>query len=261
MTRSLVAGLVLAGCALVSSPPSAQAQFGGLIKKTVADKLKKKPADSVQAPSAQAAASQNNPAASFGSAVLEITQGNFDATLNGLTAEIKLQDEFRQTLAKYPTNEQYAACKQHVPESPEGKKLTAEYTNAMQDPKPTEMQRRMMAVATKLEALEKTQCPNDPNTWNSSRKMERLDSIRVQAAAATGGNTTSYQYSILIERIARGCALQAAGGAGSTVGKDSTVMVQGAGPKMFWVWTRGEMRMFNAANCRKFADLTKRLMA
>jgi hypothetical protein len=237
MTRSLIAGLVLAGCALTTLPPSAEAQLGGLIKKKVTDAIKKKPADSAQAPGKQPSGSQNNPAANFGSAVLEITQANFDAVIRGLNAELKLQDEFRQVLAKFPTDEQYAACKAHVPESPEGKKLMAEYANAMQDPKPAEMQRRMLAVGEKLEALEKTQCPNDPYTWNSSKRMEKLEQIREQAAEAAGiGASTSsvanddrmsireqlqatrsifrgwrvafangQQYGILVERIERGC--------------------------------------------------------
>jgi hypothetical protein len=300
MTRSLVAGLVLAGCALAASPPSAEAQLGGLIKKKVTEAIKKKPADSAQAPGKQPSASQNNPAASFGSAVLEITPATFDAVIRGLNAELKLQDEFRQVLAKFPTDEEYAACKKRVPETPEGKKLMAEYANAMQDPKPAEMQRRMLAVGEKLQALEKTQCPNDPDTWNSSKRMEKLEQIREQAAEAAGiGASTSsvanddrmsireqlqatrsifrgwrvafatgQQYGILVERIERGCALQsgeggpsAAGVVSDTARLDSTLIkVPGVGNKIFWVWTRGEMRVLNSANCRKFADLNNRLM-
>ena len=169
MTRSLVAGIVLAGCALAASPPGAEAQLGGLIKKKVSEALTKKPADSAQAPGKQTTGTQNNPATPFGSAVLEITPSTFDAVIRGLTAEVKLQDEFRQVLAKFPTNEEYAACKQRVPQTPEGQKLMAEYMNTMQNSKPEEVQGRIAAVAEKLKTLEKTQCPNDPYTWAPSK--------------------------------------------------------------------------------------------
>ena len=38
------------------------------------------------------------------------------------------------------------------------------------------------------------------------------------------------------------------------------MLIRGTGVKIFWIFTARETRVVNAANCRKFKDLTKRLM-
>jgi hypothetical protein len=283
MTRSLVAAIVLAACAPFALPLTAEAQLGSLIKKKVAEAIKK-PADSVKSVEQKPAAPGGNAQSPFGEAVLEITQPAFDATIRGLTAELRLQEEFRQVLAKYPTPEQYEACKAHVATGPEGAKLMSDAYNVPQNTPVEEIQRRQLAMGAAMEALMKKACPNDPNVWNPYNRKQKLDTIHLQAAEAAGtaastsslpdneGTSirarfesqpfifrggrlaflTGIQYSILQERIERGCAL--------TEKSPNGVKVPGFGTGIFWVFSGVEMGVLTPANCQRFSDLNKRLM-
>lgn len=283
MTRSLVAVIVLAVCAPFALPVTAEAQFGSLIKKKVTEAIKK-PADSAKSVEQKPTGSGGSSQLGSNSDVLEITQPAFDAVIHGLNAELKLQDEFRQLLAKYPTPEQYEACKVRAAQSPDGAKIMALLTNMPENVSGAEAQRRMQAMATGMDSLTKKQCPNDPNVWNPYNRAQKLDSIHNQAAEAAGlaASTSSLpenaetsirarfegqpfifhggrlaflterQYSVLIERIERGCALSERPPGG--------VKVPGIGNNVYWVFTGVEMGVLTPPNCTRFSDLNKRLM-
>jgi hypothetical protein len=283
MTRSLVAAIALAVCTPLALPHTAEAQLGSLIKKKVTEAIKK-PADSAKSVDQKPAASRGNAQSPFNEAVLEITQPAFDATIRGLTAELKLQDEFRQVLAKYPTPEQYEACKTRAATGPEGTKMMSDFMNMPQNSSVEEVQRRQQAMSAGMEALMKKACPNDPNVWNPYNRRQKLDSIHEQAAEAAGlaaatssvqdneGTSirarfegqpfifrggrlaflTALQYGILQERIERGCAL--------TEKPPNGVKVPGFGNGIYWVFTGVEMGVLTPPNCSRFSDLSKRLM-
>lgn len=318
MTRSLVAGIVLAVCAPLTLPLTAEAQLGGLIKKKVTEAIKK-PAEPAK-PAEQKPAESSSQSA-FSSDVLEITQPAFDAVIRGLNAELRLQEEFRRELAKYPTPEEYEACKARAAQSPEGAKIMAEYSNMPEKITPEDLQRRIQNMTTGMEALIKKVCPNDPNVWNPYNRAQKLDSIHVQAAEAAGmaastaslpdergtfipvsfvvepfifrggrlASLTGRQYSVLVERIERGCELNGAPpGIGARTapapnipplpgmkadappapasppapssGAPGGVKVPGVGNNVYWVFTGVEMGVLTPPNCRRFADLSKLLM-
>jgi hypothetical protein len=123
--------------------------------------------------------------------------------------------------------------------------------------------------------------------WPNGKRSERLAEIHVKAAEAAGSESSASntvqsgeavaflfayeaaptvafalwnenQYSIAIERIDRLCDYNNAPAGGNTT--DGKLMIQGTGVKIFWVFTARETGVVNAANCRKFKDLTKRLM-
>jgi hypothetical protein len=283
MTRSLLAGIVLAVCAPLALPLTAEAQLGGLIKKKVTEAIKK-PAEPAKAEEKKPPGSEGSSQPGFNSDVLEITQPAFDAVIRGLNAELKLQDAFRLVLAKYPTPQEYEACKAHAAQTPEGAKIMSEFTNMPENVSAEEAQRRMQAMSTGMEALMKKQCPNDPDDWNPYKRKQKLEAIHEQAAEAAGmaastaslpddkgsfiragfegepfifrggrlAFLTGRQYDILGERIERGCTL--------TERPPGGVKVPGIGNNVYWVFTGGELGVLTPANCARYSDLSKRLM-
>lgn len=283
MTRSLVAGIVLAVCAPLALPITAEAQLGAIIKKKVTDAIKK-PAEPAKPGEEKPSGSEGSSQSAFNSDVLEITQPAFDAVIRGLNAELKLQDEFRQVLAKYPTQQEYEACKVRVAQSPAGAKIMSGLTSMPENVSAEEAQRRMQAMSAGMDSLMKKQCPNDPNEWNPYNRQQKLDSIHEQAAEAAGlaASTSSLpdnagtsirarfevepfifrggrlafltgrQYDVLVERIERACGLSERPSAG--------VKVPGIGNNVYWVFTGGEMGVLTPPNCRRFSDLNNRLM-
>jgi hypothetical protein len=287
MARFATALVVVAVLSL-PAPNSAQAQLGGLIKKKVTEAIKGPEKQPEQKP-ASSASTDNSPPG-FGSDVLEITEPVFAGVIRGLETELRLQAEFRQELAKYPTQAQYDECLAKVPESPEYKKIIEKLANLPENATGEQAMAASQKAAAEGQALTDKTCPVKPvdTVWPNGKKMERLEEIRGKAAEAAGSESSasntgwsglelaliftydvepgaafavwnSRQYSIAIERIDRLCDYNNGPGAGGA-SSDGNLKIQGGGAGIFWVFTARETGVVNAANCRKFKDLTKRLM-
>ncbi|HJR17621.1 MAG TPA: hypothetical protein VJ808_12265, partial [Gemmatimonadales bacterium] len=166
MTRTGICGWLLVACATLTPLPSVEAQAGP----------------------------------SFGGDLVEITEPVLEGLVRGLRAEIALQKEFRDLLAKYPTQEQYNACGAQVATSEEAMKLL-ELMNLPENATPEQSQRAMQKFTTETAALHKRKCPFDPNEWNSSTKAKRLKEIEAKAAEAAGSSSPAGVYPLLKERI------------------------------------------------------------
>ena len=235
----------------------------------------------------------------MGNDVIEISEPVFAGIIRGLETELRLQGEFRQELAKYPTQEQYNQCMMKAAQDPEYMKIVERAGKAGENATPEQAMAVQQKMQSEIEALANKTCPQKPvdTVWPNGRKSEKLAEIHQKAAEAAGvessanrsdGNgrvvsllytydvqpsvasalLTEIQYSIAIERIDRLCDyLNGPAGVGvvpdTAQQRDTTqrrMLIRGTGVKIFWIFTARETRVVNAANCRKFKDLTKRLM-
>ena len=145
--------------------------------------LKKKLKEAVTGSDRQGKPGKEGPR--FGGDVVEITEPVLDAFVRGLETELALEKAFRDELAKYPTPEQYAACRRQASTSEEVQKLSQNIA-IPENASPEAVKQIMDKVLAQTADLVKQKCPLDPNEWTSSRKLERLKEIEVKAAAATG---------------------------------------------------------------------------
>ena len=180
MTRSQLAGFVLAALATISLPRSADAQLGGLIKKTVKEAIKPaaKPPAPAESEAAQPARGEKADSLSY---VPEITEDRFAALLRGLEAEQQMRAEFRKELARYPTREAYGLCTSNASSSPEMMNILAANA-APENASPAVVQRAMEKMAAELAAHIQKTCPLDPGVWTDASKRMQLERFRLKAA-------------------------------------------------------------------------------
>jgi hypothetical protein len=286
MTRFATALVVVAVLSL-PAPYSAHAQLGGLIKKKVTEAVKGPEKKPDQQPNATGSNS-DSPLGS-NSDILEITEPVFAGVIRGLETELRLQSEFRAELAKYPTQEQYNQCLVKVAQNPEYMKIMERAGNLPANVTPDQAMAAQKKMSSELEALTDKTCPVKPvdMVWPNGKRAERLAEIHVKAAEAAGSESSASnaegfgeavafmfayevapaiafarwnenQYSIAIERVDRLCDYNNSPTGGTS--NDGKLMIPGSGVKIFWIFTARESGVLNAANCRRFKDLTKRLM-
>jgi hypothetical protein len=270
-----------AAMGLAISSPS-DAQLGGLVKKKVEEKAKA-PEKKDAGPGAQSP---------FNGDVLEITPSVFEGFVHGLRTEVALTREFRAELAKHPTVEQERECTTKWALTPEAQKLMLGF----QPPENTPAEQLMelqLKHSKNMEAEMRKRCPKNVNdVWPNGKRNERLEEIKVKAAASAGpvasgaensgghedhggpsdvethatafyaplvAGLTVTQYGILLERIKRFCdelKANAALGRGGSGG----VRFPGSGAGMFWVYSATEAQTLSQANCQRVYDLIGQLI-
>lgn len=300
MTRSLATALILAAFASLSPVPT-QAQLGGLIKKKVTDAVKgQKPAEPKKTDETGKPSQTNEPGYVGNSDVLEITQPTFEAILGGLKKELELQAAFKKEIARYPTRQEYEACKVRSAQSPEGQKIMSALYTIPQNSSADDVMKIQMKMGADMDALAKKACPLDPNDWNDYRIHQHLDSLRVQAAesitiaqspSSPTGTAIAYvrfeilplvdvahtffiseqQYGVALERIENLCSSSSGGilSGADTLNKKNPqknprtgapLRIPGIGKDIYWVYTGNEASVLTPANCKRYKDLANKLM-
>lgn len=262
MTRTSIGTFGLLLAALVAlAPCRAEAQLGGLKKKLKA---------TVKGNDQSAAAKKADPGGPrFGGDLIEITEPVLDGFIRGVRTEVALQKEFRDLLAKYPTQEQYQACKLQAAQSDEAQKLAMAVLNLPENTSAAEFQRITTKAATDLEAIQKKRCPLDPNEWDGSKRTKRLEEIQLKAVEAAGsispsdasaplaaGPLSVGAYALLKERIVAFCMSKLDPKADFSV---TPVQVPGSGTNIYFVYTSAEAKLLQA-KCSMLMGVMSALM-
>lgn len=283
MTRSITAAILLALSVSLTTPVSAEAQLGGLIKKKVKDAIRKPetPAKTDDAPASapatpSASTKKNDDPTGFGSAIIEITPATFDDLMDAMQTEIGMQAILKKEIARYGTHEEYQACKVRVAQSPEGKKTMDRMYNPPKNVTAEEYMTIQKKVVEDMDALTMKGCPLDPSYWSPTKIAESTDSIRTKAAESLGDGSIHVQlYSIALERIERLCQYKGFGSSGvaatavdTLTRKDSLRSPVKAGPLKFpgigrdiyWMYTGTEVGTITPGTCRRYYALAGKLM-
>jgi len=252
MTRTSIGTFGLLLAALVAlAPCRAEAQLGG---------LKKKLKETVKGNDQAAAAKKADPGGPrFQGDLIEITEPVLEGFIRGVRTEVALQKEFRDVLAKYPTEEQYQACKLQAAQSDEAQKLAMAVLNLPENTSTAEFQRITTKAATDLVAIQKKRCPLDPNEWDGSKRTKRLEEIQLKAveAASLAPPLTVGAYGLLKERSVAFCASKLAGA--NTDLSVTPVKFPGSGTDIYWVYTSDEAKLL-PAKCTMLTGLLAQVM-
>ncbi len=260
MTRSQSSAVVFVVVTALFLPQPAGAQLRGLIKKKVAEAVKA-PEKAQPEPSAT-----SQPV--FNSEVLEVSPRMVATVSSSMDRELALQAEFRKELAKYPTVQEYEACKAKAAMSPEGQKLAGAIGNMPENTTPEQFQKIMQKIGADMEQLVKKECPLNPADWSDDKRRTRMIEIHQKASAPfdTIGNDGverlatnemgTRRNDVLIERIVRYCEAKKDGIDVSP--KAGGLQVPGSGGK-FYVYTAEELEALAAIDCDKFLEKHRKL--
>jgi hypothetical protein len=296
--RSPLTAIAIAALAMNTFPANADAQLGGLIKKKVKEAITK-PTEKVTQPQPQteAAAPASSPAAAAPSnsrdpfaaqrvpnnRALLITDAMLTRIARGLDAEHALIKDYEKQLTKFPTKEQFDACRLKAAQTPEGQRLMNPGNFLKEGMKPDELQNAMMKMTTESDAYYKKACPVKPVT--DYEKSERMRQIRTKAASlataasapaaaapshllfevnpfdfalradsdtvlilGTGGLDEN-DFGEMIERILKYCELKKTM---DVKPKSGGLKVPGEGRDIYWVYTESELVALQKFDCAAF---------
>jgi hypothetical protein len=275
--------------------PSADAQLRGLIKKKVKEAIKPpekvntQPQPEAAAPASSPAAAPSNSRDPFasqrvpGARALLISDAMLARVARGLDAEHVLIKDYEKQLAKYPTPEQFEACKLKAAMTPEGQRLMNIGNFIKEGMKPDELQNAMMKMSTESDAYYQKACPLKPVT--DYEKSERMKLIRIKSASlattpsasATAGpshllyDVSPFDFALradsdsvtiigtgglgendfgeMVERILKYCELKSQMDMKPRPGGFKT---PGFGKDIYWIYTESELVALQKFDCAAF---------
>jgi hypothetical protein len=309
MSRPIVAVLLVAASISISAPQTAEAQLGGLIKKKVKEAIKppEKPAAAPAPAPAASQATQTESENSRGTGhglphvagrSIKITRESLSRLMRGMDAELAMIADFEKYLAKWPTHEQYEACKVKAASTPEGKRIMSSMERLSQNSTPEQVMAAMRTMTEGMDALTNKHCPLNPGDWGPGRKSDRLEKIRAKAASLalprstassempheSGPRTLLFEvspYEMLPDTAADSITILGTGGFDSQeygemierivkycdlkksmdmTPKGSGLQVPGVGKDIYWIYVDEELETLKDLDCDSFRRKYKRLI-
>lgn len=221
----IVRHLWLAAALGLLLPDAGQAQLGGLrrLKEKVEAATSEKPA-----------AEQPQERSPYNESTLELTAKVAECFERALATENAELEAFRQWAATVKSEEEHQACQLQAMMSPEGQKLTAEYTASLEGKEGQALLAAMQVHSQKLEALVDKACGPRPSALEQ-RRRDAQKAAGEKARAECG--YTERQYAVLKERLVPICGTPALAGA------DGAVRIPGSGTNIFWVYSAAEVEV------------------
>jgi hypothetical protein len=295
MRYRFLTAIAVAVFATLTLPSHADAQLGGLIKKKVKEAIKPpekvspQPQPEAAAPASSPAAAPSNDRDPFAgqrvpnARALLITDAMLARIARGLDAEHALIKDYEKQLTKFPTEQQFEACRVKAAQTSEGQRLMNPGNFIKEGMKPDELQAAMMKMSTESDAYYQKACPLKPVT--DYEKSERMKQIRTKAASlatapstsATGGPSRllfevnpfdlplkadsdsvkvlgtggldDNDFGEMIERILKYCELKATM---DVKPKPGGLKVPGVGRDIYWVYTESELVTLQKFDCAAF---------
>jgi len=159
-----VTTLLSLAVALSTAPSIAQGQIGGLIKKKVGQAVK----------GGDKTAPKKEETSNGSRLPRPVTASTFAAFQRGIEVERRERRETAKFLATIKTREQYEACQNQIPMSPEGQKIGAMIGTLKENATTEDVQKLSVKVNDEYAKLTLAKCGEDPSKYSGNWRQAQI---------------------------------------------------------------------------------------